>query len=482
MPLASGLAALLVAGYLSWRGAVNPSEARQALQDGVTAVLVFLTAANMGAAARGPFLITGVLLLSGEAAVAVSQALRDGGEPPGTLVNANALAGFVLIWVPVLLRWGRAGRWKWNRNPGAFLGLLAAALIVAFTRSVWAWACLLVALPALISLAGGPRPGAWAKRVALVLAGGLLLLMVLEVARVESPDARRVNRTLFAARVDWWRSAVRMFADHPVAGIGVGNFNSAYLAYRAGPLENTRFVHSLPFRLLAETGAVGFGAAAFALLLWIGAAYARPARRAVAYRVAVWLALGFSLIHVNLDVLANLLVLAVVLAAALRPRRGRALRRSIAIVSVAVLAAGIPAVVSPWLSSVNVMSARGDLAAGTPAGLDNALAGFGSAIELDPLSADAYEGLAQTRLALYQAGKGAAHLNAAAQAAERAAALDRLNADRWGGAGELALVAGKRDDAERCFERAAAARPGTSHWRGRLDALRSAGGATPLPR
>jgi O-antigen ligase len=477
LPLAAGLIALLAAGYVSWRGAVAPAESRQALQDAVTAALVFVTAANLGSAARAPFFITGVLLLIAEAAIAAAQVSQGGGETPGTLVNANALAGFVLVWIPLLIRWARAGAWRARRAALPLSGLAASVILLALTRSVWAGACLLVALPALIALAGGPRPGPWAKRLALGFAAALVLLMALEVARVESAGSQHGPRTLFAARVGWWTSALRMFTDHPVAGIGVGNFNSAYLASRAGPVENTRFAHSLLFRILAETGLLGLTAAAFALLAWVGAAYARPARRAAAFRLGVWLALGFSLTQLNLDVLANLLVLAVVLAAALRPRRGRALRMSVAVVVSAILIGGVPAVVSPGLSSVNVVSARADLATGTIAGARAALGGFRAAIELDPLSADAQEGLALARLALFQGQTTTGDLYAAVRAAARAAELDRLNADRWGGAGELAVAAANLDEARRYFERAVAARPLDLHWRERLEEVRGAGAA-----
>jgi O-antigen ligase len=63
-------------------------------------------------------------------------------------------------------------------------------------------------------------------------------------------------------RTSSWRVATQMFADHPVAGAGLGNFEPNYLAYSAGigldARGEARAPHSLPLQVLAETGILGF--------------------------------------------------------------------------------------------------------------------------------------------------------------------------------------------------------------------------------
>jgi hypothetical protein len=75
-------------------------------------------------------------------------------------------------------------------------------------------------------------------------------------------------------RYDFWRVAWAEFRDHPVAGIGVDNFQQPYLA-RGKSTERPRHPHSVPLRALSQTGVVGalllVAALAAALLAAVGA-------------------------------------------------------------------------------------------------------------------------------------------------------------------------------------------------------------------
>ena len=79
-------------------------------------------------------------------------------------------------------------------------------------------------------------------------------------------------------RSDLWRVAWDEFEDAPVAGAGAGSYQFAYYRDRHTD-RNLSDTHSLPLRLLADTGLVGF----LLFLTWLiaaGAAVARSARRA----------------------------------------------------------------------------------------------------------------------------------------------------------------------------------------------------------
>ena len=62
-----------------------------------------------------------------------------------------------------------------------------------------------------------------------------------------------------------------MFLEHPVIGVGIGNYNTNYLQYSRelgmDPRNQTRSAHSLYLELLAERGLVGFLTFAFIVYL-----------------------------------------------------------------------------------------------------------------------------------------------------------------------------------------------------------------------
>ncbi len=57
-------------------------------------------------------------------------------------------------------------------------------------------------------------------------------------------------------RYDFWRVATSEFRDHPVAGIGSGNFSSEYLLARRS-VEEPSDPHSIEFKVLVQTGLIG---------------------------------------------------------------------------------------------------------------------------------------------------------------------------------------------------------------------------------
>jgi hypothetical protein len=88
-------------------------------------------------------------------------------------------------------------------------------------------------------------------------------------------------------RSDLWRVAWDQFEDHPVAGAGAGSYEFAYYRDRHTD-RNLDDAHSLPLRLLADTGLVG----ALLFFVWLvgaGTAVARLAGR-VGEGERVWVA------------------------------------------------------------------------------------------------------------------------------------------------------------------------------------------------
>jgi UDP-GlcNAc:undecaprenyl-phosphate GlcNAc-1-phosphate transferase len=87
------------------------------------------------------------------------------------------------------------------------------------------------------------------------------------------------SRTRFTSgggnRYDYWRVAANQFKDHPLKGIGAGNYDRTYFLERR-TVEDVRQAHSLPLQVLGDLGLVG----GVGLLLFVGAVLAGFARRA----------------------------------------------------------------------------------------------------------------------------------------------------------------------------------------------------------
>jgi hypothetical protein len=105
---------------------------------------------------------------------------------------------------------------------------------------------------------GFATPRGWlaAAAAAAVLAAGLAVSFATERSEEISKSAERVT-TLKTYRGEYWRVALRSFADHPVGGVGTAGFQVEWIRER----DSRVFAfdaHSLYIETLAELGIVGF--------------------------------------------------------------------------------------------------------------------------------------------------------------------------------------------------------------------------------
>ena len=84
-----------------------------------------------------------------------------------------------------------------------------------------------------------------------VIAGGALVLIVV------SADPGHASGDVL--RCDLWRGALRITTDHPILGVGVGEFGRAYRIDRDPTYVDNRLgtAHNFYLNTLAETGIVG---------------------------------------------------------------------------------------------------------------------------------------------------------------------------------------------------------------------------------
>ncbi len=197
--------------------------------------------------------------------------------------NQDLFGGYMSVGVVTLLmRVPATGRGTAAR--AATFVLLMAALLLSGSRTAWLAAAAGIAL--LLGHADLRRPV-----VRLCLVAGVPVALALAVL-VPGATVQRVVHVFGAddqgawLRLWIWDGALRMAGEHPIAGVGPGNFaywSPRYLgeALHEHPWRHHNEVHTLhaesePLNVAAEMGAVGV-----ALLLW---QFARIAK----YRGPVW--------------------------------------------------------------------------------------------------------------------------------------------------------------------------------------------------
>jgi len=193
-------------------------------------------------------------------------------------------------------------------------------------------ACLLVVSLCLLPLHQG-RPRRWAMVVAAVLVVGVVLtgsraglLALLAVGAITLPRGRTrsvglaVSAAIVAAVVAWrllsqpdilawfrpaiWQAVLRLWAEHPVAGVGPGGLADAAGAVRLLHPDHVgqhqfliAYAESSPLAILVQTGAVGFAAALAAVLAWGRAARVRGAFESIPLRAALAAMVVMALFH-----------------------------------------------------------------------------------------------------------------------------------------------------------------------------------------
>jgi O-antigen ligase len=309
----------------------------------------------------------------------------------------------------------------------SFAAALVAGLLVAAAAAIESRAQLAP------SSAARVRRGVAAVAIATlvaVLAGGLIAAGN-PITRIEhgwrsfkggygasGTTGSRLVSGLGSNRYDFYRVALDEFAAHPLAGIGVDNFQVQYLAHGRSD-ETPRYPHSVELRTLSQTGVIGallalFGLAA-ALLAGMRACRAGPGRGidplAADVAAAALAGFGYWVVHGSFDWFWEfaglgapafaMLGIACALAPGRMPRaapapavvmpdrarRASAVRRGAPVVAgVLVALAATASLATPWLSQREIESAA-RVWPRDPAG---AYARLDEAARLNPLSDTAY--------------------------------------------------------------------------------------------
>ena len=193
------------------------------------------------------------------------------------LVGYMALAAVYSVVIPVLFL-GAAhfkGGWRWICFVSG-LSCIAANLFTG-TRSGWLTSAMVLFIIAVL----------YTKNKGNIVVGVIVAVACMAVVFIASPQLRARFTSMgepeklmsVTERFSMWRSAVNVWKDYPVFGIGIGQYTKAYQTkyclpeskdYKRPPEQRLKHPHSNFMLILSEAGIVG--AATFmlflGLLLW----------------------------------------------------------------------------------------------------------------------------------------------------------------------------------------------------------------------
>ncbi len=211
----------------------------------------------------------------------------------GPFALSNYFAGMLLLFIPIL--WYRLSAWHTLRPLHTLLiatALFVFAAALAFTLSRGAVAAFALGL---FLMAGDRAPGQRYRILLLAAAIGLAVVFVLT-----APLGRRLidfaGRSIVEItndRVYVWQEALRIVAQRPVLGVGLGNYGVL--------LSEQPWAHNFVLQSLVETGILG--ALAYGGFLggvaWTLIRVRRATRQSSDWWVfhGVWAAFGIMLLH-----------------------------------------------------------------------------------------------------------------------------------------------------------------------------------------
>jgi putative inorganic carbon (HCO3(-)) transporter len=217
------------------------------------------------------------------------------------LFQFNSLAGYLNLVIPFAIVCAVLAKDRGLK----FLGLVCAcvaSVAVFLTQS----------RGGLLALAGVLIIAVWLLVPRLItriefLCGGALACILL-FAPLLSHFERLQGGVDDLGRLDLWQTAATLFLDHPLLGVGYGNYRSLFSDFVPGAVPGTVDAHNLYLQLLAETGLVGFLSfmallGGFLLLSLKSIREQDPLSRIIAFGVCG--AIAATLIHGMVDYLFN---------------------------------------------------------------------------------------------------------------------------------------------------------------------------------
>ncbi len=227
------------------------------------------------------------------------------GRITSLLFHFNSLAGYLNLVLPLSLGCMVLAR---GRRLG-LVGLISHTLALAalyFTGSrggLIAYGAMVVASLFFLK----PRWIAF-SRVLLTVAMAAAIVLALQPRTGEESRLKEVDDFTSVSRLALWGAAGAMFIQHPVLGVGYGNYRMLYSDYIPMATPNQLDAHDLYLQFLSETGTIGFLVFSIMIAGFIRIA-SKLARDADPHHRLIGIAMGgaiaATLIHGVVDYLFN---------------------------------------------------------------------------------------------------------------------------------------------------------------------------------
>jgi putative inorganic carbon (HCO3(-)) transporter len=166
---------------------------------------------------------------------------------------------------------------------GVFTGVGVGVLAFVSLRRRWLWALAMLVLLLGVMLIALGGPGLLPESVAQRFSDFLPYLQPTDVTGVHVTD----ENFAVVERLAHWEAALRMINDHPLLGVGIGNYVPVYPAYAVpGWKDPLGHAHNYYLNVAAEGGLLGLGA----YMLFLGASFHQAwfaTRRSMGFNQAV---------------------------------------------------------------------------------------------------------------------------------------------------------------------------------------------------
>ena len=183
------------------------------------------------------------------------------GRPDGFFNGYMLLCGMNLLILPILLTLSihKNNLPKYIRI-FFFVTILVNIPAIVFENTRIVWISLFIVFFIIIFLSIN-------KKIYLLLIFSLLIITSYNLFQI-SPNSINRLQTISSTnsnvqpnyeRILMWQSALNMFIEHPITGIGIGNYHKEYVSHYRSPLskEDTWHPHNVLLSMLAQSGLIG---------------------------------------------------------------------------------------------------------------------------------------------------------------------------------------------------------------------------------
>jgi O-antigen ligase len=206
---------------------------------------------------------------------------------------------FLVIAILVALTFLLFARWRrWDLPLAIAIAALWVGLLFSFSQSSFAALASGVVLAAALAWR-------WRAAAAVALVAAVMIPIGFAAPQLEGvrdsvfTSTDRLNRAS-GGRAKLVSNGLRIAADHPLAGVGIGGFERAYRErVEVSPRVEEPASHTTPVTIAAEAGIVGLALFAWLVGVALIVAFRRPGRATTARIAALAAGLGFFAIFVH---------------------------------------------------------------------------------------------------------------------------------------------------------------------------------------